>query len=95
MPERFECTTLDKKALYKYFSFPFLSVMSLTRCVVSVCHVVWSVSHVIDWLCDLCLSCVWSVCHVTDWLCGLCWLSVLCTFTGQALDLWFISVDGR
>jgi len=25
MPERFECTTLAKKALYKYSSFPFLS----------------------------------------------------------------------
>jgi len=25
MPERFECTTLTKKALYKYSSFPFLS----------------------------------------------------------------------
>jgi len=24
MPERFECTTLAKKALYKYSSFPFL-----------------------------------------------------------------------
>jgi len=25
MTERFECTTLAKKALYKYSSFPFLS----------------------------------------------------------------------
>jgi len=25
MPERFECTTLAKKALYKYSSLPFLS----------------------------------------------------------------------
>jgi len=25
MSERFECTTLAKKALYKYSSFPFLS----------------------------------------------------------------------
>jgi len=25
MPERFECTSLSKKALYKYSSFPFLS----------------------------------------------------------------------
>jgi len=25
MPERFECTSLAKKALYKYSSFPFLS----------------------------------------------------------------------
>ena len=24
MPERFECTSLTKKALYKYSSFPFL-----------------------------------------------------------------------
>jgi len=24
MPERFECTALAKKALYKYSSFPFL-----------------------------------------------------------------------
>jgi len=24
MPERFECTTLAKKALYQYSSFPFL-----------------------------------------------------------------------
>jgi len=24
MPERFECTTLAKEALYKYSSFPFL-----------------------------------------------------------------------
>jgi len=24
MPERFECTSLAKKALYKYSSFPFL-----------------------------------------------------------------------
>jgi len=30
MPERFECTTSAKKALYKYSSFPFISERELT-----------------------------------------------------------------
>jgi len=42
MDERFECTTLAKKALYKYSSFPFplisfyLFVLSLIFCYASI-----------------------------------------------------------
>jgi len=31
MPERFECTTLVKKALYKYSSFAFLFVIGFSH----------------------------------------------------------------
>jgi len=34
MPECFECTTLAKKALYKYSSFPFLSFPLHTKCLI-------------------------------------------------------------
>ena len=40
MPQRFECTTLAKKAPYKYSSFPFLSFI-YTRLLMSATIIVW------------------------------------------------------